>query len=111
MPEELVLKAGRCRRPLRMASKVRAAVPALAAAALLVAGWGGSKPLRHTVTSQVKVEPVATPAPDDATQLQKLLDARAESIQRGDAVALQRTSTEDVQQAGDRLEAAGVQPL
>jgi|tagenome__1003787_1003787.scaffolds.fasta_scaffold20940053_2 hypothetical protein len=94
-----------------MASKVRAAVPALAAAALLVAGCGDSKPLRHTVTSQVKVEPVATPAPDDAAQLQKLLDARAESIQRGDAVALQRTSTGAAQQRRDRLEAAAAKPL
>lgn len=85
---------------------------ALAGAALLVSGCGGSKPISKP---KVETAKAATPTPtakpeSDAQKLQSVLAERARRIEKGDAEALAGTST-GAQQARDRHEANAARAL
>src|SRR4051794_26584630 len=82
----------------------------VAVAALALASCGHSAPAKRAAAPHAKAKPVASRAPDNAAQIQALLDARATSIRRGDGVALVKTST-GAQQARDRRAAAAAKPL
>jgi hypothetical protein len=90
--------------------------PALAAAALLVAGCGGGSH-RAVATATSTSTPAATPRaaatakpPADTDQLKTLLADRARGISAGDPAALAKTST-GVQQARDRRAARSAAAL
>jgi hypothetical protein len=88
-----------------------APLPALAAAALLLAGCGGhhKAAVADAATPKATATPTARP-PSDAEQLRALLRTRAAATREGDAAALVRTST-GPQRRRDRHAAAAAGPL